>query len=65
MILLPLEVSVTSGSVPRRPTSVSLASCEGLVVEKARRVVDGMEEAGRLRRKDILEMVVDEVRILN
>lgn len=57
MILLPVDVSLNSGSVPTRPTMVMRARRLGLVVVKVRARVDGrviaLRRAG-LRRKDMV-----------
>lgn len=57
MILLPVDVSLSSGSVPMRPTMVMRARRLGPVVVKVRASVAGrivaLRRAG-LRRKDIV-----------
>lgn len=53
-----LPVSINSGSVPIRPTSVMRASCDGRVVENARCARVGVARPARLagdRRKDMAE----------
>jgi len=59
MTVLPLLDSTSSGSVPKRPTRVRRASCDGRLVLKARdeKVVVVARRAGETRKDIFLERI--------